>query len=132
MRVLEPRLAAHGISTGTWSFLRLLWLQDGMTQTELSQLMKVKEPTTVRALDRLQALGYVVRRLADADQRKRRIFLTDNGRALGRELLPLAHEVNEIGVSVLTKAEQKALGVLLSTVIKSLDDYVAEDYDASE
>jgi DNA-binding MarR family transcriptional regulator len=132
MRVMEPRLAAYGISTGTWSFMRLLWTEDGMTQSELSRCMKVKEPTTVRAVDRLQTLGYVERRRTDADKRKVRVFLTDKGRGLKRSVLPLAHEVNGIGLSGLTADEVKTMRRLLAIVINSLDEYVAKSADGED
>ena len=36
MRALQARLAAHGVSFGHWTFLRILWERDGLTQRELS------------------------------------------------------------------------------------------------
>jgi hypothetical protein len=47
MRALQPRIAEHGVSFGYWSFLRILWLQDGLTQRELSELAGVMEPTVM-------------------------------------------------------------------------------------
>ncbi|MFX8633184.1 hypothetical protein ABTM26_19550, partial [Acinetobacter baumannii] len=36
VRALQARLARHGVSFGHWSFLRILWERDGLTQRELS------------------------------------------------------------------------------------------------
>ena len=49
-RALEMRTAAHGVSSGQWRFLRVLWLEDGLTQRELSRRVGMREPTTVIAL----------------------------------------------------------------------------------
>src|SRR5687767_7410089 len=37
LRALQMRLAAHGVSIGHWTFLRILWEKDGLTQRELSE-----------------------------------------------------------------------------------------------
>ena len=34
VRALQSRLAAHGVSFGHWTFLRILWEHDGLTQRE--------------------------------------------------------------------------------------------------
>ena len=49
MRALQQRLAPHGVSFGHWTFLRILWIKDGLTQRELSELAGVMEPTTFTA-----------------------------------------------------------------------------------
>jgi len=36
VRALQWRLAEHDVSFGHWTFLRILWEQDGLTQKQLS------------------------------------------------------------------------------------------------
>ena len=36
-RALQLRLADHGVPFGHWTFLRILWETDGLTQRELSE-----------------------------------------------------------------------------------------------
>ena len=98
VRALQMRLTRYSVSFGHWSFLRILWEQDGLTQRELSREAGVMEPTTFAALNALEALGYIVRRHRPDDKRKVYIFLTPKGRALKRKLVPLAEEVNQIAV----------------------------------
>jgi DNA-binding MarR family transcriptional regulator len=62
MRALHMRLIEHGVSFGHWSFLRILWEQDGLTQRELSAQAGVMEPTTFSALKAMEKLGYITRR----------------------------------------------------------------------
>src|SRR5205823_11242484 len=62
VRALQMRLAAHKVSFGHWTFLRILWEGDGLTQRELSDEAGVQEPTTFAALKAMQRLGYVARR----------------------------------------------------------------------
>jgi MarR family transcriptional regulator, organic hydroperoxide resistance regulator len=126
MRSLEFRISQHGITSGMWWFLRLLWIEDGFSQAELSERLRVMSPTTVRAMDRLEKQGLITRQPSADDKRKVHIFLTERGRALRSQLIPIAHEVNRIGTKSLTSAEIKTLLSLLARVM----DNLVEDHDA--
>ena len=98
VRALQMRLTEHSVSFGHWTFLRVLWERDGLTQRQLSEEAGVMEPTTAAAMRALEKLGYVTRR-KKADNRKNvHVFLTPKGAALKAKLVPLAEEVNEIAV----------------------------------
>ena len=84
VRALQMRLAAHAVSFGHWTFLRILWESDGLTQRELSEQAGVMEPTTFSALKAMERLGYVVRRRRDGDRKKVYVFLTPIGAARRR------------------------------------------------
>ena len=47
-RALQVRLNAHNVSFGHWTFLRVLWEHDGLTQRQVGSRMRVAEET-VRA-----------------------------------------------------------------------------------
>ena len=98
-RALQARLAEHDVSFGHWTFLRVLWERDGLTQRELSQEAGVMEPTTYAAVRSMEALGYVVRERMHGNRKNVHVRLTPLGRALKRKLVPLAVEVNRIGVN---------------------------------
>src|SRR5213078_1193640 len=59
-RAPQGRLAGHGVPFGHWTFLRVLWERDGLTQRELSDEAGVMEPTTFAALRAMEELGYIV------------------------------------------------------------------------
>src|SRR6266436_883254 len=61
VRSLQTRLARHDVSFGHWTFLRILWETDGLTQRELSREAGVMEPTTFAAVKAMETLGYVSR-----------------------------------------------------------------------
>ena len=46
-RALEKRTLPHGVTAAQWRFLRVLWLEEGITQRELSRRVGLREPTTV-------------------------------------------------------------------------------------
>jgi DNA-binding MarR family transcriptional regulator len=119
-RALQTRLAQHAVALGHWSFLRVLWRTDGLTQRELSREAGVMEPTTFAAIKAMEARGYVVRRQLADNRRKNHVFLTPAGRALERVLVPLAMDVNRIAVRGVPKATVTATRRMLLTVLENL------------
>jgi DNA-binding MarR family transcriptional regulator len=126
-RSLEARIGKHGITSGMWWFLRLLWTQDGLTQAELSERLKVMGPTTVRAMDRLEKFGLIRREPSSEDKRKVFIYLTERGRELEAQLMDYALEVQEVGSRGMSADEVRMLRSLLQRALHSLaDDQTSE------
>lgn len=104
-KALENRTLAHGVSSGQWRFLRVLWRGDGITQRDLSRRVDMREPTTVVALKGLERRGFVVRRKDTDDRRKVLVFLTPKARALHDKLIPYVAEVHRIASRGIDKAD---------------------------
>jgi len=119
-RALQMRLTEYAVSFGHWTFLRILWETDGLTQRELSEQAGVMEPTTFSALKALEKLGYVTRRRLPDSRKKIYVFLTPKGRALKGKLVPLAEEVNEIAVRGAPSADIAATRRTLLVMIENL------------
>src|SRR5882757_774313 len=107
VRALQMRLAEHSVTFGHWTFLRILWETDGLTQKELSVQAGVMEPTTFAAVKAMEALGYVQRQQTPDNKKNMHVFLTVEGRALKEKLVPLAEEVNEVSVVGLSEHDIK-------------------------
>ena len=120
VRALQMRLAAHRVSFGHWTFLRILWEGDGLTQRALSEEAGVQEPTTFAALQAMQRLGYVTRRRRPDDRKKVYVFLTPKGRALRRVLVPLAEEVNAIAARRVPARDVATTRKVLLAIIANL------------
>ena len=122
-RSLQLRLVAHGVSFGHWTFLRVLWERDGITQKALSLRAGVMEPSTFAAVTAMEKLGYVSRRHRPGNRKNVYVHLTRAGRALQRTLVPLAEDVNRAGVDGLSPARVNATRqVLLAIIAKLADD----------
>ncbi len=120
MKALQSRLAVHGVSFGHWTFLRILWIKDGLTQKELSDLAGVMEPTTFSAVKAMENMGLIERRHLSGNRKNMHVFLTPAGRALEKKLVPLAEEVNQISVEGISGKSITALRVTLLTMIENL------------
>src|SRR5262245_8189500 len=128
LRVLQSRIAPHGVSAGMWYFLRVLWIEDGLTQRELSQRIGMMEPTTVTALNNMARRGLIRRRRNPRDKRKINIYLTARGRALRRTPAPIAMEVNAVARRDFSPREIDTLRRLLGRArARLLADLGAED-----
>jgi DNA-binding MarR family transcriptional regulator len=119
-RALQARLAAHAVPFGHWTYLRILWESDGLTQRELSALAGVMEPTTFGALRAMEARGYIERRQRPGNRRNVYIHLTRKGRALESKLVPLAEEVNRVAVRGMSRDDVATLRSLLNAMVDNL------------
>jgi DNA-binding MarR family transcriptional regulator len=118
VRALQMRLAAHKVSFGHWTFLRVLWEGDGLTQRELSDEAGVTEPTTFAALKAMERLGYI--RRGGNGAKKVHVLLTPKGRALKRVLVPHAEEVNAVAARGVRKADIAVTRAVLLAIIENL------------
>jgi DNA-binding MarR family transcriptional regulator len=120
VRSLSRRLAAHGVPFGHWTFLRILWRRDGLTQRQLSEEAGVMEPSTFAAIKAMEKLGYVKRKRLPENRKNVYVHLTAKGRALRPRLVPLAEEVNEIGLRGLSARDRATVRRALMTIIHNL------------
>lgn len=117
---LQVRLQKHNIPFGHWTFLRILWSSDGLTQKELSDLAGVMEPTTFSAIKAMEALGYVERKQRPDNRKNMYVHLTQTGKALKKRLVPLAVEVNHVAVHGVSEAELLTTRKVLLQVLENL------------
>jgi len=120
VRALQMRLAEHGVSFGHWTFLRILWERDGLTQRELSGQAGVMEPTTFSALTAMEKIGYVRRRRVAENRKNVYVFLTAKGRALKEKLVPLAEDVNRAAVTDIPDEDISKTREILIAIIVNL------------
>jgi MarR family transcriptional regulator, organic hydroperoxide resistance regulator len=114
---LAERMRQAGVGIGQWAVLLFLWARDGMSQADLSRVVAIEPPTMVRTIDRMVRDGLVTRVADPADGRISRIHLTDRGRALRDELVPMAIAVNEATFARLTDRERATFQRLLTKLI---------------
>ncbi|MES2978466.1 MAG: MarR family transcriptional regulator [Pseudomonadota bacterium] len=119
-RALQSRLAEHNVPFGHWTFLRILWEADGLTQKELSERAGVMEPTTFSAMKTMESLGYVVRRHSPTNRKNMYVFLTEEGRALKQKLVPLAEDTNYVSIEKIPSEDIRTARRVLLAMIENL------------
>lgn len=119
-KTFDNELKNHGLSIALWPTLMCLWEEEGITQRDIAQKSKVESSTTTRTLDKLEKLGLVERREDPNSRRSFRVYLTDKGRELKDELLPVPIAVNQMMLSSLDEEEQKAIIKLLKKMVDTI------------
>lgn len=116
VRALDEELEKKGLSRGNWYFLRVLWEEEGLSQSELAGRIGVMTPTTTAGLSNLERAGLIERRPDATDKRKHLIFLTSSGRALESQLLPVAQRVLARALSDTTEEDADTLRRVLRKI----------------
>ncbi|CAN5576199.1 N/A [soil metagenome] len=111
---LERRLGDIGIHGGQLSILFELWKQDARRQVDLAKELGLAAPTVNKIVNGLQEMNLVRRERVVDDARSTRIFLTDRGRSLRREVEGQWLEIEEEILVELTETERLVLFDLLT------------------
>src|SRR5918997_712333 len=93
--LFDARVRAKGLTLARARTLIHLVRKDGMTQTELAEVLEVEGPTLVRLLDGLEAQGLTERLPVAGDRRAKQNALTREGHKLAAEVTRLADELRE-------------------------------------
>ena len=121
---LRPPFAAAGLATGDFDLLAALRRQGPPHEASPGQLaaaMLVTTGAATKRVDRLEAQGYVSRRISNADRRGRVVGLTKAGLKLTDDLYGV-HLANEARIlQPLTPTERDQLARLLATLGASME-----------
>ncbi|MFF0488298.1 MarR family winged helix-turn-helix transcriptional regulator [Nocardia sp. NPDC004068] len=95
-QALRQRISGYGVVPGQFAQLLALYEQEGVTQNELCEKVRIDQSTMAHTLKRMERDG-LIRRTADPrDGRRALIYLTDAARSLRAPLSEAAREVNEL------------------------------------
>ena len=120
---LEKRIARFGVTRGQWYFLRVLWIEDGLSQRELSERVGMMEPTTVIALRSMEKAGLIQRSRSREDRRKAHVWLTPKAKRLRAKLLPLARGIVEDAEKGIPGAELEVFRSVIARLRENLDRF---------
>lgn len=107
----DRRAARYGLTRAQWRALRVLHVREGISQTELAELLDMEPIAVGRVIDRLQAAGFVERRPDPRDRRRWRLHIT--AQASG-----VVDDMEEIARSIRRDA---ARGIELDDLLQALE-----------
>jgi MarR family transcriptional regulator, organic hydroperoxide resistance regulator len=126
------RFDAFGLHRGQTFVLRVLWEQEGLTQTRLAERLDIKPATATKMLQRMEKAGFIDRKPDSSDQRLSRVYLTEKGRTFQNKIENLFKEMNAEVIDGLSPDEQTLLRHLLLKVRKNLQDTTGEKPPSSQ
>lgn len=97
-----------------------LFNQDGLTQSDLVQLIEVEQPTAVRTLDRMERDGFISRKPSTQDRRVVHIYLTDKAIKGKNNLMQCARDLNQQVLAGFSLEEKKVLDAYINRILTNL------------
>ena len=120
-RIKNQEMASYHLRSAHVSCLYYIYSLDGVTSAELCEHCEEDKATISRALDYLEANGFVLR---DSDRTKRyrsRLRLTERGQEAGKRIAEKIDTVLDTVSRTLTDEERAAFYRSLSAISRSLD-----------
>ena len=111
---------AIGLHRGQPQVLLALWEQEGLTQTELAGRLKITPATVTKMLQRMEKSGFIERKPDAEDQRVSRVYLTQAGRAVRRDVEAVWKTMETETFASFTQAERTLLRRFLLRMLENL------------
>lgn len=118
--VFHQTIDSLGITDGEWACLRLLWDEDGISQTAMSQRLDMTKAAVALWVNVLERDGLAKRKVDRSDARRFRIFLTAKGRRMEAKLQPTIRAIHEKVLADCSIAELQAFSATLTRIQRAL------------
>jgi len=125
-QALNAQLKAHGVAPGQFPVLLCLWEQDGLTQRELYERVKIEQATMSNTLKRMERDCLIYREPDPADRRAMRIHLTGMAKKLEDKLTKGAKSVNKTMFDGIKKKDRKHVMELFDQMVDNLQNAAAK------
>lgn len=102
----DRRVKSLGLTRSQGWVLNHLFRNDGVTQSELADILQVEKATLGRLLDRLEAKGWVRRENHADDRRAKRVFLTEEVEPALKAMRAAAADLRRDALSGLSAEDQ--------------------------
>lgn len=110
---IGEHLKQYDIGRGQHIFINALYKEDGLTQEDLSDYLKIDKGTTAKALKKLENQGYITRTVSAKDKRCNEVHLTEKALLIKEDVRKVLTEWRERLTFGLTEEEKKlALTIL--------------------
>ena len=114
--LFKEEFDSYDLTPQQFGLLAFLWIEDGLSQAELSARSQIDRTTMGGIIDRLEKEGIVERANHPDDRRAFQVFLTARGKSLEEELCLVANRVLEKVNAPLSDEEQATLIRLLEKI----------------
>lgn len=117
---ISKNLSDHQVTAEQWTILANLWQHNGQTQQSLADLSNKNKASITHLVDNLEKRKLVERKADDTDRRNKKIFLTDEGRALQEELSKIVKKTTKKATEGIDKKELKTARKVLKKMVENL------------
>jgi DNA-binding MarR family transcriptional regulator len=115
------RTKGHNITCEQWGVLCKLWEGDGIHQAELSKQVGKDQPGLTRILSAMARNGFVTRQGVPEDKRLSKIYVTEEGKTIKKEIVPIVRGFLEAALNGLDEKDIVALRRILEQIANNLE-----------
>jgi len=121
-RIAQEYRSRFGLSVPEWRVMAVLGDSGSLTQRQLTRLTFMDKVAVNRACKVLEERALAKRRPNAQDGRSHLLELTNEGKAMHVEIMPLAMEMEKRIFDVLSPAEKSQFSYLLGRVMEKISD----------
>ena len=110
------------ISLDQWMVLGPIWQLESASQKELGEMCLKDKTNITRIIDALEQKNLVVRVEDQIDHRIKRVVLTNAGKQLFFDVLPIMEKTREEGRKNISNKDIETFKVVLSKILENLTD----------
>ncbi|GCL71130.1 MarR family transcriptional regulator [Paenibacillus naphthalenovorans] len=118
---IKSKLAPFQLAPEQNLIMMLLWEKDGLNQNEIAEKLKKDKTNIARMVYNLEQKGFIHRVVGEHDRRSLRVFLTDEGKKLGEQVIPIAEEFNRLVCKGITEEELTELRRILTKMSSNME-----------
>lgn len=116
---IAKELGDYNIGSGQFSFLMILYHNDGVSQESIAKALRVDKATTARAIKKLMEEEYVYKERSLLDKRVYKVFLTERAKKIKSKIIRVLSGWTEFLLSDFTKEERELFTKLLIKIAKN-------------
>ncbi len=105
----NSELKKYNLGSGQYIFLINLFQNNGISQEQLSDIVKIDKATTARAIAKLVKESYVIREVNDKDKRAYNLYTTPKAESIKNILFRILDSWNKIMLDNFTNEEKEIL-----------------------
>jgi DNA-binding MarR family transcriptional regulator len=125
-KILQKKLNEDGLDYGSWFFLRILWVEDGLTQAKLCAFTGFSQPTAAIALRKMRLAGLVKVASDPNDRRSGHVFLTAKAKRMQPHFAKFVAEMRNRITNGISENEIRLVKTVLRKIRENCDDWSRE------
>lgn len=124
---LDSKLKEYNLTSGTYPFILAIYDNEGISQNELSEYVKVDKSLSARAIKKLIELGYVEKIINSEDSRAYKLYLTDSAKEIVPKILNELNGWLDIITKDLTNEQKKTAEILLENMYLNIKEFKTKE-----
>lgn len=127
--LVSARLRPFGIGSGQYIFLLTIAANEGISQKALSHQLVIDKTTTAKAVNKLEALGYVLRKTAPQDNRYNLLYLTSSGKSVVPKVREILDDLSKLSLVGIGDTEYRVMMDVMQKTLSNMRELVLHTGD---